>query len=48
MHIEKNICESILGSLLQMPSKSKEGEKAQLDLQHMGIREDQHPFDQEW
>jgi hypothetical protein len=37
MHIEKNICESILSTLLQMPSKSKDGEKARLDMQHMGI-----------
>jgi hypothetical protein len=33
-----------LGTLLQIPSKSKDGEKAQLGLQHMGIREDQHPL----
>jgi hypothetical protein len=44
MHIEKNICERILDTLLQIPSKSKDGEKARLDLQHMGIREDQHPL----
>jgi hypothetical protein len=44
MHIEKNICESILGTLLQIPSKSKDGEKARLDLQHMGIPEDHHPL----
>jgi hypothetical protein len=45
MHIEKNnICESILGTLLLIPTKSKDGEKARLDLQHMGIREDQHPL----
>jgi hypothetical protein len=37
MEIEKNICESILGTLLQMPSKSKDVEKARLDMQHMGI-----------
>jgi hypothetical protein len=28
MHIEKNICERILGTLLQIPSKSKDGENA--------------------
>jgi hypothetical protein len=43
-HIEKNICESILCTLLQIPSKLKDHEKARLDLQHMGIREDQHPL----
>jgi hypothetical protein len=31
-----------LGTLIQIPSKSKDGEKARLDLQHMRIREDQH------
>ena len=35
MHIEKNICDSILGTLL---------EKARLDMQHLGIRKDQHPI----
>jgi hypothetical protein len=44
MEMEKNICESILVTLLQMPSKSKDAEKARLDMQHMGIREDQHPL----
>jgi hypothetical protein len=44
MHIKKNICESILGTLLQILSKSKYGEKARLDMQHMGIREDQHSY----
>jgi hypothetical protein len=33
-----------LGTLLQIPNKSNDGEKARLDLQHMGIREDQHPL----
>jgi hypothetical protein len=44
MDIEENICVSILGTLLQIPSKSKDGEKARFDLQHMGIWEDQHPL----
>jgi hypothetical protein len=39
MHTEKN-----MGTLLQIPSKSTNGEKAWLDLQHMGIQEDQHPL----
>ncbi|KAL6637481.1 hypothetical protein ACP70R_025053 [Stipagrostis hirtigluma subsp. patula] len=43
MHIDKNICESILGTLLELSGKSKDGEKARLDMQHMGVREDQHP-----
>jgi hypothetical protein len=44
MHIEKNICESILGTLLQIPSKLKDDEKARLDMQHMRIWENKHPL----
>ena len=43
MHIEKNICESLLGTLLDLEGKSKDSEKARLDMQHLGIRPDQHP-----
>jgi len=43
MHIEKNICESILGTLLELEGKCKDGEKAWLDMQQLGIRPDQHP-----
>ena len=39
MHIEKNICEA----LLEIVGKTKDTEKARLDLQDMGIRKDQHP-----
>jgi len=42
MHIEKNICESILGTLQVVEGKSKDNEKARLDMQHLGIRMDQH------
>ena len=42
MHIEKNICESLMGTLLHLPGKSKDSEKTRLDMQHLGIREDQH------
>ena len=43
MHIEKNICDSILGTLLEMDGKSKDGPKARLDLEDLKIRKDQHP-----
>ncbi|RLM66420.1 uncharacterized protein C2845_PM16G03270 [Panicum miliaceum] len=43
MHIEKNICESIIGTLLDINGKCKDSEKARLDMQHLGMREDQHP-----
>jgi hypothetical protein len=44
MHIEKNICESLLGTLLGLAGKCKDNEKARLDLQELGIRKDQHPL----
>ena len=43
MHIEKNICEALLGTLLEIAGKTKDTEKARLDLRDMGIRKDQHP-----
>ncbi len=32
MHVEKNVCDSLLGLLLNMPSKTKDGLNARLDL----------------
>ena len=43
MHIEKNICEALLATLLEIARKTKDTKKAQLDLQDMGTRKDQHP-----
>ena len=40
MHIMKNVCESLLGTPLDMPDKTKDGPKARYDLKHFGIRED--------
>ena len=37
-HIEKNICESILGTPLELEGKCKDGEKARLDMEHLRIR----------
>ncbi|CAL1407367.1 unnamed protein product [Linum trigynum] len=42
MHIEKNICESILGTLLNIDGKTKDTIKARLDLKDMGIRSELH------
>ncbi|XP_073152210.1 uncharacterized protein [Henckelia pumila] len=44
MHIEKNVCDSILGTLLNIEGKSKDTEKARLDLQDMGIRKELHLY----
>ena len=41
MHVEKNVYDSIIGTLLNIQG-SKDGVKARLDLQEMGIREDLH------
>uniref|UniRef100_A0A2N9J4U7 Transposase n=1 Tax=Fagus sylvatica TaxID=28930 RepID=A0A2N9J4U7_FAGSY len=38
MHIEKNICESIIGTLLNVKGKSKDGLKSRMDLEDMKIR----------
>lgn len=39
MHIEKNICESIIGTLLNISGKTKDSHAARLDIQEMGIKE---------
>ncbi|KAK1668660.1 hypothetical protein QYE76_056819 [Lolium multiflorum] len=42
MHIMKNVCESLLGTLLNMPERTKDGPKARYDLLSIGIREELH------
>jgi hypothetical protein len=37
MHIEKNICESIIGTLLHIHGKCKDSEKAWLDMKHLTV-----------
>ncbi|KAK9214285.1 hypothetical protein WN944_006278 [Citrus x changshan-huyou] len=39
MHIEKNICESIYGTLLNIPGKTKDGIKSRWDLKVLKIRQ---------
>ncbi|KAI5338317.1 hypothetical protein L3X38_017588 [Prunus dulcis] len=38
MHIEKNVCDSIIGTLLEIPEKNKYGIAARLDLLNMGVK----------
>ena len=38
MHIEKNACESIIGTVLNIPGKTRDGVKSRLDLLEMGLR----------
>ena len=44
MHIEKNVCDSVLGTLLSIEGKSKDTEKARLDLLDMNIRKELHLY----
>ena len=44
MHVMKNVTESLLGTLLNMPERTKDGPKARKDLKLLGIKKDlQYP-----
>ena len=43
MHVEKNLCDSLVSTLLHIPGKSKDGITARMDLVEMGIRHRLHP-----
>jgi hypothetical protein len=43
MHLEKNVFESTIGTLLNIPGKTKDSLKARIDLVNMDIRHDIHP-----
>ena len=40
MHIKKNICDSIINTLLNIEGKMKDTLKSRIDLTHLGIRKD--------
>ncbi|XP_062114428.1 uncharacterized protein LOC133825514 [Humulus lupulus] len=42
MHIEKNICDSVVGTIFSIDGKSKDTENARLDLQDLNIRKQLH------
>ena len=42
MHIEKNICDCLMGTLLNITWKTKDTSKAREDLKDMNIREELH------
>ena len=46
MHVEKNVCESIFGTLLNIKGKSKDGKNSHDDLQQLGIRRSLSPQEQ--
>ncbi|KAG9458215.1 hypothetical protein H6P81_002723 [Aristolochia fimbriata] len=43
MHVEKNVCESIINTILQKDGKSKDNIKARMDLERLNIRKPLHP-----
>ncbi|XP_042441453.1 uncharacterized protein LOC122026804 [Zingiber officinale] len=43
MHIEKNICNSVLGTIMDIKGKTKDNHKTRLDLQLLNIRPELHP-----
>jgi hypothetical protein len=42
MHITKNVLESLLGTLMNLPEKTKHGPRARKDLEDLEIRGDLH------
>ncbi|XP_042974567.1 uncharacterized protein LOC122306194 [Carya illinoinensis] len=42
MHIEKNICDNVLGTLINIDGKSKDTANARRDLEHLGLRKELH------
>jgi len=44
MHIEKNICDNLLGTLLKLEGKTKDTPNSRIDLVAMGIRPRLHPY----
>jgi Domain of unknown function (DUF4218) len=44
MHIEKNVCETGMGTLCNIEGKSKDTLNTLLDLRDLGIRKDLHPY----
>jgi hypothetical protein len=44
MHIEKNVTNNILGTLLDIKEKTKDNHAARLDLRKMGLRKKPYPF----
>ena len=38
MHVEKNVCDSLIGTLLNILGKTKDSKTSRLDMEKMGIR----------
>ena len=44
MHIEKNVRDNVVGTLMNNDGKTKDTYKARLDLEYMGIRKELYPI----
>ena len=42
MHVEKNVCDNIVGTLLNIEGKTKDADKAHLDFANMNIKKELH------
>jgi hypothetical protein len=42
IHVEKNICEALVGTLLDIPGKTKDTLNAQMDLEEIKLKKDLH------
>jgi hypothetical protein len=42
MHVEKNVCEALIGTLLDISDKTKDTLNAGMDLEEMKLRKDLH------
>ncbi|VVA26864.1 PREDICTED: LOC109704191 isoform [Prunus dulcis] len=46
MHIEKNVFENVIGTVMNIDGETKDSLNARLDLQEMGIRSKLHPIEE--
>ncbi|KAL6557058.1 hypothetical protein OROHE_006934 [Orobanche hederae] len=46
MHVQKNVFDSLIGTLLGVPGKTKDGHNARMDMMDMGIRSELAPVEQ--
>ena len=46
MHIEKNVCDCLLGTLLVDPHKSKNTENTRCELEKLGIKPELHLYEE--
>jgi hypothetical protein len=44
MHVEKNVMDNILGTMLDIKGKTKDNAQACQDLQEIGLRPNLHPY----